>query len=72
MGAFSGSPVFLELDRITKDGRFFSSPEIYLGGLMKGHYNNIVDLAPGISRELNASLALVTPCHLLTEILHSA
>jgi hypothetical protein len=71
MGAFSGSPVFFELDRITKDGRFFSSPEIYLGGVMKGHYNNIVDLVPGMSRELNAGLALITPCYLLTEILHS-
>ena len=39
---------------------------------MKTHYNSVVDIAPGLSRELNAGLALVTPCYLLTELLNLA
>ena len=39
MGGFSGSPVFLEKERITEDKLYFS-PEFYLGGIMKGHYRN--------------------------------
>ncbi len=36
---------------------------------MKGHYNDIIETQNGIIRELNAGLALVTPCYLLKEIL---
>ena len=38
---------------------------------MKGHYNDILEDKIGIYREVNASLALVTPCYLLDEILNS-
>lgn len=69
LGGFSGSPVFFEFDRIAKD-RIFHTPEIYLGGVMKGHYNDVIE-THGIVRELNAALALVTPCYLLKEILYS-
>ncbi len=68
LGGFSGSPVFFEIDRITPKKLFFT-PEIYLGGIMKGHYNDIIETQNGIIRELNAGLALVTPCYLLKEIL---
>jgi len=37
LGGFSGAPVYFELNRISSKG-LFSSPEIYLGGVMKGHY----------------------------------
>ena len=70
LGGFSGSPVFFERDRITPGGPF-SSPEIYLGGVMKGHYNDTLETPRGIVRELNASLALVTPCYQLNELLNS-
>ena len=69
LGGFSGSPAFFEVERITKD-KLFTSPEIYLGGVMKGHYNDLVETREGILRELNAGLALVTPCYLLKEILY--
>jgi hypothetical protein len=70
LSGFSGSPVFFERDRITPEGPFLS-PEIYLGGVMKGHYNDILETPRGIVRELNAGLALVTPCYLLDELLNS-
>jgi hypothetical protein len=70
LGGFSGCPVFFERDRITREKLFFS-PEIYLGGIMKGHYNDIIEAPNGIVRELNASLALVTPCYLLYDLLHT-
>jgi hypothetical protein len=70
LGGFSGSPVFFELDRITP-AKIFHSPEIYLGGVMKGHYNDVIETPQGIVRELNANLALVTPCYLLYELLHT-
>lgn len=69
LGGFSGSPVFFERERITKD-KVYYSPEIYLGGIMKGHYRDIIE-AHGIIRELNAAIALVTPCYLLHEILNT-
>jgi hypothetical protein len=43
LGGFSGSPVFFERERITPTG-IFHSPEIYLGGVMKGHYNDVIEL----------------------------
>jgi hypothetical protein len=70
IGAFSGSPVFFEVERITSK-QAFSSPEIYLGGIIKGHYNDIIENPSGYAREINAGLALVTPCYLLNELLHT-
>ncbi len=67
---FSGAPVFFETDRITKDG-IFHTPEFYLGGIMKGHYNDVIETKNGLVRELNAGLALITPCYLLREVLYS-
>ena len=69
IGAFSGSPVFFEVERITQE-KLFRTPEIYLGGIIKGHYDNIVESPVGY-REFNAGLALVTPCYLLNELLNS-
>ncbi|MGA9170082.1 MAG: serine protease [Nitrososphaeraceae archaeon] len=69
LGGFSGSPVFFEYGRVTREKVFFS-PEIYLGGVMKGHYNDFFEV-PGFARELNAGLALVTPCYLLKELLYT-
>ena len=43
IGGFSGSPVFFEVDRITPT-KIFHTPEIYLGGIMKGHYNDILKI----------------------------
>jgi hypothetical protein len=40
LGGFSGSPVFFERERITHE-KFYVSPEIYLGGIMMGHFNDI-------------------------------
>lgn len=70
IGAFSGSPVFFEVWRKTPH-QTFVLPEIYLGGVIKGHYNDLLDVAVGYVREINAGLALVTPCYYLTEILHT-
>ena len=70
LGGLSGSPVFFERDRITPE-KLFYSPEIYLGGVMKGHYNDVTETPLGIVPELNASLALVTPSYLLYELLHT-
>jgi hypothetical protein len=67
-GGFSGSPVFFEHERITRE-RFYVSPEIYLGGVMMGHFNHIEGVEKG--RELNVGLALVIPCYLLYELLHT-
>lgn len=61
---------FFERDRILKD-KIFYTPEVYIGGVMKGHYNDVLETPVGIVRELNASLALVTPCYQLREILMS-
>lgn len=47
----------------------FHSHEIYLGGVLKGHYNDIIENARGIVRELNSGLGMVTPCCLRREIL---
>jgi hypothetical protein len=69
LGGFSGSPVFFEFQRITPNQTFIS-PEIYLGGVMKGHYNDVLPVSNGM-RKLNAALALVTPCYLLNELLHT-
>ena len=68
LGGFSGSPVFCERDRITREGADFT-PEIYLGGVMMGHFNDIQNLEKGM--ELNVGLALVTPCYQLEELLQS-
>ena len=51
LGGFSGSPVFFETDRI-KPNKIYHSPQFYLGGIMKGHYNDIIE-THGIVRELN-------------------
>jgi hypothetical protein len=42
-----------------------------LGGVIKGHYNDLLDVAHGYVREINAGLAVVTPCYYLNEILHT-
>jgi hypothetical protein len=68
LGGFSGSPVFFELERITHE-KFYASPEIYLGGIMRGHLNDLEGLEK--QRELNLNLALVIPCYLLNELLHT-
>jgi hypothetical protein len=68
LGGFSGSPVFFERERITREKVYFT-PEIYLGGVMKGHFNDMQNLERGM--ELNLGLALVTPCYLLEELLQS-
>ena len=70
LGGFSGSPVFFEFQRITPTQNFIT-PEIYLGGVMKGHYNDLLEIPNVIVRELNAGLALVTPCYLLRELLYT-
>jgi hypothetical protein len=71
LGGFSGSPVFFELNRLLRD-RYFVTPEIYLGGVMKGHYKKDVTEIPSYTiRELNEGLALVTPCYLLNELLYT-
>jgi hypothetical protein len=70
LGGFSGSPVFFEFQRITPTQNFIT-PEIYLGGVMKGHYNDLLEIPNVIVRELNAGLALVTPCYLLKELLYT-
>ena len=67
LGGFSGSPVFFERERILKD-KIYQTPQIFLGGIMKGHYRDIME-AHGIVRELNAAMALITPCYLLKELL---
>jgi hypothetical protein len=69
LGGFSGSPVFFESDRITPRKIYYNT-QFHFGGIMKGHYNDMIE-THGIVRELNAGLALVTPCYLLKEILHS-
>lgn len=51
--------------------KVFHSPEIYLGCVMKGHYNDIIETPSSIVRELNPGLALVTLCYLLKEPLYS-
>jgi hypothetical protein len=63
-------PVFFERKRITPE-KFYFSPEIYLGGILKGHYNDLIENRIGILRELNAGLAAVTPCYLLKELLQT-
>jgi hypothetical protein len=68
LGGFSGSPVFFERDRITRERAYFT-PEMYLGGVMMGHFNDVQNLERGM--ELNVGLALVTPCYLLEELLQS-
>ena len=77
LGGFSGSPVFFQLDRLNKKGAIhYGNPEIYLSGVMKGHYNDFIispvaELKDNILRELNLGISAVTPCYLLKEILFS-
>jgi hypothetical protein len=68
LGGFSGSPVFFERERIAREKVYFS-PEIYLGGVMMGHFNDMTSLERG--HELNVGLALVTPCYMLYDLLHT-
>jgi hypothetical protein len=45
LGGFSGSPVFFERERIMRDPPYFyASPEVYLGGVLKGHFNDLEGL----------------------------
>jgi hypothetical protein len=69
MGGFSGSPVFLEKERITEDKLYFS-PEFYLGGIMKGHYRDRI-YGNYDTLNFNLGLAMITPCYILKEILYS-
>jgi hypothetical protein len=66
LGGFSGSPVFFERERL-EPNRYWPTPEIYLGGVMTGHVNDLEALEKVL--ELNLGLALVTPCYLLNELL---
>jgi hypothetical protein len=68
LGGFSGSPVFFERERI-EPKKIWHTPEIYLGGVMLGHFNDIEALEKG--HELNVGLAWVTPCYLLEELLQT-
>ena len=70
IGGFSGSPVFFETPQINRT-KILYAPEIYLGGIIKGHYNDIAETPNGIIRQLNMGLAMVTPCYILKEILDS-
>jgi hypothetical protein len=65
----SGLSVFFERERITRNGLLFHSPEIYLGGVMRGHFKDIQHLEMGA--EQNVGLAFVTPCYQLEELLQS-
>jgi hypothetical protein len=77
IGGFSGSPVFFYLGPYRKPGVInMGGPEIYLAGVMKGHYNDfrinpVLELKDNILRELNTGIALVTPAYYITEILES-
>jgi hypothetical protein len=77
LGGFSGSPVFFEIDRLNTAGQIhYGNPEIYLAGVMKGHYdefvtNPVLNTKDDIVRELNLGISMVTPCYLLKEILFS-
>jgi hypothetical protein len=67
LGGFSGSPVFFERERL-EPGRYWFTPEIYLGGVMTGHVNDLETLLEK-NINLNVGLAVVTPCYLLNELL---
>jgi hypothetical protein len=77
LGGFSGSPVFFEIDRLSiKNQIHYGNPEIYLAGVMKGHYYDfisspVLELKDNILRELNLGISAVTPCYMLKEILYS-
>ena len=54
----------------------YGNPEIYLPGIMKGHYRDfiaspVLELKDNILREQNLGIAAITPCYLLKEILFS-
>jgi hypothetical protein len=74
LGGFSGSPVFFEIGRLSNTNQIhYGNPEIYLAGVMKGHYNDfilspVLELKDNILRELNLGISVVTPCYLLREI----
>ena len=78
---FSGAPVFFELDRLSQLNTIrYGNPEVYLAGIMKGHYKDLIydSLLESsqnndyILREINLGIAAVTPCYLLMEIVFSA
>lgn len=70
LGGFSGSPVFFERERIMRDPPYlYASPEVYLGGVLMGHFNDIEGLKKNHVR--NLGLALIIPCYLLNELLHT-
>jgi hypothetical protein len=69
IGGFSGSPVFFERGRLEPD-RYWPTLEIYLGGIMIGHVNDLEALREK-NLELNVGLAVVTPCYLLGELLQT-
>lgn len=77
IGGFSGSPVFFEIDRLSIVNQIhFGNPEVYLAGVMKGHYDDLIispvlEVKDNILRELNSGIAAITPCYLLKEILYS-
>jgi hypothetical protein len=76
--AFSGAPVFFQLNRLRKLNKIhYGNPELYLAGVMKGHYNDyrispVLELKDNIFRELNVGIALITPCYYIEEILSSS
>jgi hypothetical protein len=73
----SGSPTFFIFERVDNIGRVrYDEPDVFLGGIVKGHYPDIVKKGlvedeKGIYYQLNAGISIVTPSFLLKEILYN-
>lgn len=73
----SGSPTFFIFERVDDKGRIRSDePDVFLGGIVKGHYPDIIkqglmESKKGIYYQLNAGISIVTPSYILKEILYN-
>ena len=60
----------MKVDKVAPKGTF-SSSEIDVFRVIKGHNNHLFENASGYIRELNAGLALVAPCYFLDDLLYT-
>ena len=60
----------MKVDKVAPKGTF-SSSEIDLCGIIKGHNDDLIENASGYVREINAGLALRAPCYFLNELLYT-